>query len=146
MIYIPLLVNRFQKSILLIVQYKYLKSCSKDFIPQNLMLRTRSCGTAYITQFSWLLHFHPTQMCWVEIMCTSGGTIPKKHLGGASPWIFYMIHRVGRHTPLMNSKRTKNKNQKNKKQRRKKREKTNKYTNKQTHNQRNKGTQFKSLV
>jgi len=49
MIYIPLLVNRFQKSILLIVQYKYWKSCSKDFIPQNLILRTRSCGTAYIT-------------------------------------------------------------------------------------------------
>ena len=54
MIYIPLLVNRFQESILLIVQYKYLKSCSKNFIPQNLILRTRSCGTAYITQLSWL--------------------------------------------------------------------------------------------
>ena len=29
--YVPLQVNRFQKSILLIVQYKYLKSCSGDF-------------------------------------------------------------------------------------------------------------------
>ena len=29
--YVPLQVNRFQKSILLIVQYKYLKSCSRDF-------------------------------------------------------------------------------------------------------------------
>ena len=29
--YVPLQVNRFQKSILVIVQYKYLKSCSGDF-------------------------------------------------------------------------------------------------------------------
>jgi len=42
-------------------------------------------GTACVTQLSWLLHFHPTQMCRVEIMCTSGGTIPEKHLRGASP-------------------------------------------------------------
>jgi len=43
-IHVPLQVNRFQKSILLIVQYKYLKSCSGDFILQNLILHTRSCG------------------------------------------------------------------------------------------------------
>jgi len=42
-IIIPLQANRFQKSILLIVQYKYWKSCSGDFILQNLILRTRSC-------------------------------------------------------------------------------------------------------
>ena len=29
--YVPLQVNRFQKSILVIVQYKYLRSCSEDF-------------------------------------------------------------------------------------------------------------------
>jgi len=29
--YVPLQVNRFQKSILLIVHYEYLKSCSGDF-------------------------------------------------------------------------------------------------------------------
>jgi len=40
---IPLLVNRYHKSILLIIKYKNLKSCSKDFVPQNLILRTRSC-------------------------------------------------------------------------------------------------------
>jgi len=45
MIYVPILVIRFQESILLIVQYKYLESCSEDFIVQNLILRTRSCGT-----------------------------------------------------------------------------------------------------
>jgi len=34
-------VNRFQIIILLIVQYKYLKSFSKDFIVKNLILHTR---------------------------------------------------------------------------------------------------------
>jgi len=42
---IYLQVKRFQKIDLLIVQYKYLKSCSKHFILQNLILRTRLCGT-----------------------------------------------------------------------------------------------------
>ena len=41
-------VTRFHKSILLIVQYKYLKSCSEDFILKNLILRTRSCGTVFM--------------------------------------------------------------------------------------------------
>jgi len=41
--YVPLQVNRFQKSILLIVQYKYVKKCSEDFYspesdpPQKIM-------------------------------------------------------------------------------------------------------------
>jgi len=69
--YVPFQVNRFHKSILVIEQYKYLKSCSEDFILKNLILRTRSCGTAFITQHGWLLHF--CEICLVE------------HLGGASP-------------------------------------------------------------
>ena len=40
-IFVPLQVNRFQESILLIVQYKCLKSCSEDLILQNLILCTR---------------------------------------------------------------------------------------------------------
>jgi len=59
--YVPLLVNRFQNSILLTVQYKYLESCSEALILQNLILRTGLCGTAFITQHSWLLHFRPTR-------------------------------------------------------------------------------------
>ena len=46
--HVPLLVNGFHQSILLIIPYKYFKSCSKDFILQNLILRTKSCGTAFI--------------------------------------------------------------------------------------------------
>jgi len=38
MMYIPLLVNRFLKIILLTIQYKYLKSFSNNFILQNLIL------------------------------------------------------------------------------------------------------------
>jgi len=47
--YVPWQVNRFQKIDLLIVQCKYSKSCSKHFILQNLILRTRLCGTGFIT-------------------------------------------------------------------------------------------------
>ena len=51
---VPLQVNICQKSILLIVQFKYLKSCSSDFILQNLILRTRLCCTGFVTQPSWV--------------------------------------------------------------------------------------------
>jgi len=48
--YLVLQVIRFQDSILLIVQYKHLKSCSGDIIFQNLILHIRSCGTSFITE------------------------------------------------------------------------------------------------
>jgi len=62
MMYVPLRVNRFRIVILLIVQYKYLKSCSKHFILQNLILDTRLCSTGFITQPSWLSDFRVTNM------------------------------------------------------------------------------------
>jgi len=83
--YVPLLVNRFQESILLIVQYKYLKSCSEDLILKNLILRTKSCGTALITQHSWLLHFSQVKICLAAMICTGAVPAPKRHLGGAGP-------------------------------------------------------------
>ena len=57
--YVPLLVNRFQIIILLIVKYKYLKN---HFILQNLILDTRLCSTGSITQPSWLSDFRVTNM------------------------------------------------------------------------------------
>ena len=36
--------------VLLIVQYKYLKSCSEDCMLQDLILRTRLCGTGFVPQ------------------------------------------------------------------------------------------------
>jgi len=48
--HVPLQGNRFQKIDLRIVQYNYLRSCSKHFVLQNLILRTKFCGTGIITQ------------------------------------------------------------------------------------------------
>jgi len=62
MINVPLQVNRFQESVWLIVQYKILKSCSSDFILQNLILHIISYCTGFITEPSWLINFHPTTM------------------------------------------------------------------------------------
>ena len=62
MMYLPLRVNRFEIIILLIVKYKYLKSCSKHFILQNLILDARLCSTGFITQPSWLSDFPVTNM------------------------------------------------------------------------------------
>ena len=60
--YVPLQVNRFKKIILLIVRYKYLKSCSRRFYCPNLILCTRLCGTMFITQPSCLFDFHLTEL------------------------------------------------------------------------------------
>jgi len=59
--YVPLQVNRFKKFILLVVQYKYLKSCSRRFYCPNLILRTRLCDTMFTTQPSCLFYFHLTE-------------------------------------------------------------------------------------
>ena len=61
LIYVLLHVTRFQKTF----SYRsvqYSKSCSGDFILQNLILRTRSCGNGFITQSSWGFHFHLTNI------------------------------------------------------------------------------------
>jgi len=52
---------------------------------KNLILRTRPCGTAFITQHSWLLHFRQAEICLVEMICTTVVPALKGHLEGASP-------------------------------------------------------------
>jgi hypothetical protein len=52
--------------ILLIVQYKYLKSFSKDFIVKNLILHTRLWGTNFITQPSWQSDFSVTNIVRIK--------------------------------------------------------------------------------
>jgi len=69
MIYVPLLVNRFQKSVLLFVQYKQLKSCSGDLILQNVILRTRSCGTLLLLNLVGFF-ISTDQNGRAEIFCT----------------------------------------------------------------------------
>jgi len=71
MIYVHLLVARFLKIILFIVEYKYSKSYAKDQMLQIQILRTWLCGTGCITHSGWLIHFHPTKMvgrnCFVPV-------------------------------------------------------------------------------
>ena len=57
--------------------------CS-PIILQNVILRTRSCGTGVITQPSWLLHFHRPKWSGGNILY-HWGTSTKGHLGGTSP-------------------------------------------------------------
>jgi len=83
--YVPLQVNRSQKSILLIVQYKYLKSCSGDFYspesdPPHKIMR-------YCVYYSTQLCFGcpPDRICQVETICIGGVPVLKRHFGGAGP-------------------------------------------------------------
>ena len=94
-IYVPLQVNIFQKSILLIVQYKYLKSCSGNFILQNLILRTRSCGTGFVAQSSWVFHFHQTTLVWWKCFVPQLYQFRRGISGGTALGYFYVIHRGG---------------------------------------------------
>ena len=47
----PFWVARFQGNISLIIQYKYFDYCAEDNMLQDLILRTRLCGTGCITQY-----------------------------------------------------------------------------------------------
>ena len=83
--YVPLQVNIFYESILLIVQYKYLKSCSGDFYspesdPPHKIMR-------YWFYYSiWLgFSFPQDHAGLVEMICTIVVPVSKRHLGGASP-------------------------------------------------------------
>jgi len=94
--YVPLQVNRSQKCNLLIVQYTYMKSCSRDFYspesdPPHKIMR-------YWVYYSIQLvfGFPPDRICQVEMICIGGVPVLKRHFGGAGPQIFYMIHRGGR--------------------------------------------------
>jgi len=85
---VPLQVNRSHESILLIVQYSYLKSFSRDFYspesdpPHNIM--------RYWFYYSiWLgFSFQPDHAGLVEMIFTTVVPISKGHLGGGSPYIF----------------------------------------------------------
>jgi len=83
--YVPLRVNRSQKCILLIVQYKYIKSCSGDFDspesdpPQKIM----RYWVYYSTQLSF--GFLSDRICQIEMICIGGVPVLKTHFGGAGP-------------------------------------------------------------
>jgi len=94
-IYVPLLVCVFQTSILLIVQYKYLISCSKDFKLQNLILRTRLCSAGFIPQHCWIVDFYLTKMVklkWFVPSTSSASTSSERANQG---WPFYIFTAGG---------------------------------------------------
>ena len=82
---VPLQVNRFAESIVLIVQYRYLKSCSGDFTspesdPPHKIMR-------YWFYYSiWLVFsFPPDRICQAQMICIGGVPVSKRHFGGAGP-------------------------------------------------------------
>jgi len=85
MMYVPLQANTCQKCILLIVEYRYLKSCSEDFYspesdPQHKIIRY---WDYYSTQLSF--GFPPDRICQAEMICIGGAPVLKRHFGGAGP-------------------------------------------------------------
>jgi len=82
--YVPLQVNGFQKNILLIFQYKYLKSCSGGFDslesdPPHKIMR-------YWFYYSIELGFSfpPDHAGLVEMICTTVVPLSKGHLRGGN--------------------------------------------------------------
>jgi len=76
--YVPLQVNRSQKSILLIVQYKYLKSLSGDFYssepdPPHKIMRYWIYSS---TQLSFGFQFD--RICQFEMICIGGVPVLKR--------------------------------------------------------------------
>jgi len=60
--YVPLQVNRFQENILLIIHYKYLKSCSGDFNSPESDLPHKIMQYWFYYSISWFFHFHLTTL------------------------------------------------------------------------------------
>ena len=83
--YVPLQVNIFHESLILMVKYKYFKSCCREFYstesdPPHKIMR-------YWFYYSfWLgFSFQPDHAGLVEMICTTVAPVSKGHLGGASP-------------------------------------------------------------
>jgi len=83
--YVPLQVNRSQKCILLIVQYKYIKPCSGDFNspesdPPHKIMRY---WIYYSTQLCF--GFPPDRICQMEMICIGGVPVLKKAFRRSRP-------------------------------------------------------------
>jgi len=82
---VPLLVNRFAESFLLIVQYRYLKSFSGDlYSPESYPLHKIMRSWFYYS--IWLgVSFPSDRICQLEMICIGGVPVSKRHFGGAGP-------------------------------------------------------------
>jgi len=85
MMYVPLQVNRCQKYILLIVEYKYVRSYSGDFYfqesdPPHKIMRY---WVYYLTHLYF--EFPDDRICQSEMICIGGVPVLKRHFGRACP-------------------------------------------------------------
>jgi len=64
------------------------ESCAEDQMPQDLILRTSLCGTGFITQHSWVVHFRLTKMVRRKWFVPVRYQLPKSKSGGWPPSIF----------------------------------------------------------
>jgi len=80
------LIDTWKETVWLIFQYKYTKPCAEDQMLQHLILRTRLCGTGFISQLNWLFHFRPTKIIMVEwnFFVPVRYQLPKAHRWGWS--------------------------------------------------------------
>ena len=83
--YVPLQVNRFQKSILLIIQYKYLKSCSGDFYSPESEPPHKIMRYWFYYSIQLVFAFPPDHAGQVGMFCTTVVPGSKGHLGGTRP-------------------------------------------------------------
>ena len=63
------------------------------FILQNLILRTRSCGIGFITQYGWFFHFHLTTLVRWKCFVPQLYQFRRGISGGPALKYFYIIHR-----------------------------------------------------
>ena len=86
----------FRKVFYLSFSTNIFQSCSRDFILQNLILRTRSCGTGFITQYSWVFNFRLTTIVRWKYFVPQLYQFRMGISGGTALKYFYMIHWGGR--------------------------------------------------
>jgi len=71
----------------------YAKSCSKDFTLQDLILRTRLCGTGFISrcisQRCWIVDFYLNKMVRRKFFVPGLYQLRKGKLAGMAPKYFY---------------------------------------------------------
>ena len=82
---VPLQVNTFNESILLMVQYKYLKSCCGYFCSPESDPPHKIMRYWFYYSFWLVFSFPPDHAGLVEMICTTVVPVSKGHLGGASP-------------------------------------------------------------
>jgi len=88
-IYVHFLAARFQKIFLFIVQYKYREYCAEDQMLQDLILRTRLCGTGFIAHLDLLIHFHLTNMVGWQYFVPVRYQVPKGTSAGLALKYFF---------------------------------------------------------